>query len=285
MTRQRATALTLALAAAIALASSTAIGAREQTKSGQRGSASTAIATRNLHGNPQGFSVILVVGDLQGTPGDGDVPPAARQALNDMKDFLPYKSYKLLDAAWILSSFTRSTTRLRGPEEREFEIDISASPVASTKDSPDAPNRINVQFSLRDVAPDTEDSPGGRPAGRVNQERVNQEAEAHAQLAEAEAALKAARDRLNAGTGTREEVQRAEQNVSLMRERLNKTARVASSRTLAREKLADRAMMNTTFTMDVGETVVVGTSRLRSNSKALIALLTAVPQRVSRGRQ
>jgi hypothetical protein len=70
-----------------------------------------------------------------------------------------------------------------------------------------------------------------------------------------------------------------------MRERLNKTARVASSRTLAREKLADRAMMNTTFTMDVGETVVVGTSRLRSNSKALIALLTAVPQRVSRGRQ
>jgi hypothetical protein len=34
--------------------------------------------------------------------------------------------------------------------------------------------------------------------------------------------------------------------------------------------------------MDVGETVVVGTSRLRSNSKALIALLTAVPQRGSR---
>jgi len=37
--------------------------------------------------------------------------------------------------------------------------------------------------------------------------------------------------------------------------------------------------------MDVGETVVVGTSRLRSNSKALIALLTAVPQRASRSRQ
>ena len=31
--------------------------------------------------------------------------------------------------------------------------------------------------------------------------------------------------------------------------------------------------------MDVGETVVVGTSRLKGGSKALIALLTAVPPR------
>jgi hypothetical protein len=31
--------------------------------------------------------------------------------------------------------------------------------------------------------------------------------------------------------------------------------------------------------MEIGETVVVGTSRLRGNSKALIALLTAVPPR------
>jgi hypothetical protein len=34
--------------------------------------------------------------------------------------------------------------------------------------------------------------------------------------------------------------------------------------------------------MDVGETVVVGTSRLSGNSKALIALLTAVPQKSAR---
>jgi hypothetical protein len=34
--------------------------------------------------------------------------------------------------------------------------------------------------------------------------------------------------------------------------------------------------------MDVGETVVVGTSRLSGNSKALIALLAAVPQKSAR---
>ena len=41
-------------------------------------------------------------------------------------------------------------------------------------------------------------------------------------------------------------------------------------------------VIHTTFTMDVGETVVVGTSRLRDNSRALIALLTAVPVKGSR---
>ena len=37
-----------------------------------------------------------------------------------------------------------------------------------------------------------------------------------------------------------------------------------------------RSIIDTSFTMDVGETVVVGTSRLKGD-KALIALLTAVP--------
>ena len=37
-------------------------------------------------------------------------------------------------------------------------------------------------------------------------------------------------------------------------------------------------MIDTSFTMDVGETVVVGTSRLAGGDKALIALLTAVPR-------
>jgi hypothetical protein len=38
---------------------------------------------------PQGFSVVLVLGELQGTGAADNVPPAARKALTDMKDFLP----------------------------------------------------------------------------------------------------------------------------------------------------------------------------------------------------
>ena len=51
---------------------------------------------------------------------------------------------------------------------------------------------------------------------------------------------------------------------------------------LAAPKFGDRSIMNTSFTMDLGETVVVGTSRLSGNSKALIALLTAVPPKLAR---
>ena len=51
---------------------------------------------------------------------------------------------------------------------------------------------------------------------------------------------------------------------------------------LAAPKFGDRSIMNTSFTMDLGETVVVGTSRLSGNSKALIALLTAVPPKSAR---
>src|SRR5688500_14233036 len=49
-----------------------------------------------------GYSVVLVIGDMQ-APGSRDsVPSAARKALTDMQAFLPYKRYQLLDAAWMI---------------------------------------------------------------------------------------------------------------------------------------------------------------------------------------
>ena len=40
----------------------------------------------------QGFNIVLLVGESQSSGASiEDVPPAARKALNDMKDFLPYK--------------------------------------------------------------------------------------------------------------------------------------------------------------------------------------------------
>src|SRR5882724_8462107 len=80
---------------------------------------------------PQGFSVVLVLGDLNRSDNaDANVPPAARKALNDMKDFLPYKGYRLLDAEWILGS-RRATTRLRGPDGQDYELTLTSMPVIS----------------------------------------------------------------------------------------------------------------------------------------------------------
>jgi hypothetical protein len=47
----------------------------------------------------------------------------------------------------------------------------------------------------------------------------------------------------------------------------------------ASRKFGRRPVIDTSFRMDVGETVVVGTSRVKGGDKALIALLTAVPPR------
>jgi hypothetical protein len=58
--------------------------------------------------------------------------------------------------------------------------------------------------------------------------------------------------------------------------RLEDTTRKVAAAAGARD--ARRAVIDTSFNMDVGETVVVGTSRLKGD-KALIALLTAVALR------
>src|SRR5262249_60119083 len=47
---------------------------------------------------PRGFSVVLVLGDSQHATTADNVPAAARKALNGMKDFPPYRRYRLLDA-------------------------------------------------------------------------------------------------------------------------------------------------------------------------------------------
>src|SRR5687767_14047202 len=74
-----------------------------------------------------GYSVVLVIGDMQ-APGSGDsVPRAARKAFTDMLAFLPYKRYQLLDAArMICCGAFRSplSGRVRGPENGAYQYTI-----------------------------------------------------------------------------------------------------------------------------------------------------------------
>ena len=46
-----------------------------------------------------------------------------------------------------------------------------------------------------------------------------------------------------------------------------------------------KPLIDTTFTMDIGETVVVGTSRMSGASRAVIGLVTAVPPRAGERRE
>jgi hypothetical protein len=302
----------------------------------------------------QGFSVVLLLGDLQGGTTADNVPPAARKALVDMKDFLPYKSYRLLDTAWTLASNNgvRSTMRLRGPENQEFELNLNgvAAPVAG------APARLNLSFGLSDGGSDTaalysEASRIGRvneqrravaelEARLVNFDRENERAEkqlegvvdpdrrdALARRQEGRLALNKqlalARERLTAAQteqqaiAARGQQQEADarklqleaetrkmqvvdlearrkaldDNLQSLRSRYNSghpqvvqlqaeldrlSAQLASVREGVRPSFAaGRRIIDASFSMDIGETVVVGTSRL-GGEKAIIALLTAV---------
>ena len=225
---------------------------------------------------PQGFSVVLVVGDLQAGTVQDNVPVAARKALADMKDFLPYKGYRLLDVHWTLCcGRTPVTSRLRGPEGQEYELVLNT--------SHDARGRLSVRFLLTEASRATNTVNSGRN-GEVLTVLMRERERVQSELA---STTSKARSRFEVGTGrSPEEVPEV---AELKRRLADIDIRIAEARERTGQRseprgkaAASQAVIDTSFTMDVGETVVVGTSRIAGADKALIALLTAVPQKSSR---
>jgi hypothetical protein len=199
----------------------------------------------------QGFSVVLVAGDVQaGQPSD-EVPVAARRALADMRDFLPYRSYRLLDTAWMLGSLPvrAATTRMRGPNNRPLDVVVNANPTAGSN--------LTVNFRLTDVAADAGVGEAEARLRRLREQRGFLEREQSGR--ETAAALSQRIQELDAQIAKTADEAHARQSVALL-----------SGATAAK-------VIDTSFTMDIGETVVVGTSRIQGDT-ALIVLLTAVPR-------
>ena len=200
--------------------------------------------------------MVLVLGDVQNaSAGDNNVPPAARKALGDMKDFLPYKSYRLLDAQWILGS-QRTVSRLRGANDQEYELTLRGVAIAGGK--------LSVNFRLAEPGPVV----GVKPAADADS-RAGRRASLEDALRAAEA--EAERLRTSSGEKRAETVAASREKIAAIQKELEqeKALRDAASR------VGGRSIIDTSFAMDVGETVVVGTSRV-AGDKALIALLTAV---------
>ncbi len=200
-----------------------------------------------------GFSVVLLLGDMQGAAMPDNMPAAARKALIDMKDFLPYKSYKMLDTAWLLGSNAHS--RLRGPDEADYEVIVGAGAVNSTI------HAMHTRFTLRDALAG---EPGAQSEAAVLAQRVKELQSARADM---EAQSRAERDKLGAKNP---KVVETETRVAAIKNRLAEVERAQARR--------GGQILDSTFDMAMGETVVVGTSRLKGD-KALIALLTAVPRK------
>ena len=214
----------------------------------------------------QGFSVVLVLADMQNPATPDNVPEGARKALADLKDFLPYKSYRLLDTAWVLSAApTNTVVTLRGPGNNIYEVTVGAE--LAPGGQPGA-SGLRLRFLMTD-GDGVEIVGSGDRAKRLD-ELGAELAELAAKRADLEGQIKSLRERVG------------ERHPDVLRARAGLAevdARIASAKSQSRSLSGGGKLIDTTFNMDVGETVVVGTSRTGdSASSALVALLTAVPK-------
>ena len=221
-----------------------------------------------------GFSVVLVVGSLNGTPGttaagasDG-LPEAAKKALNDMKDFLPYKRYQLLDAAWMMccaSSRSGVSGRVRGPDDREYRYQVDPLSVSDTK--------LDMRFTIRELA----DAPIAVSQGRVKATDAAQLElsralyEAIRERDEMENQLRSAKQRHDVGLVSTPDLEAAQQRARRTAQRVEELQRLGGGGV---HGTSGQNIIDSTFAITPGETVVVGTSRLNGD-RALIAILTA----------
>ena len=271
----------LAVASSIALVvqAVTAVDARQFPESGKKFGDTPEMSRR------QGFSVVLLLGDMQGPESVEGVPTAARKALTDTKDFLPYKNYRLLDSQWTLccSGTTSAITRLRGLDEQQYELELQASPFFDSK-SPFEPGALSVRFFLRELdmlpAPSKGDS---KPAAAEERTRIAQLQSELFALEREQVSLGglavSLKEGVEVGTKNPADLKRTEEQLALVNKRIIALKNEINAPSKPKTFGAPKAVIDTSFRMEVGETVVVGTSGLKGGSKALIALLTAVGKR------
>jgi hypothetical protein len=71
-----------------------------------------ALAREDRQPRTHGFQILLLSASLKPGGGGAEVPANVRKALADLKGFLPYKSYEVMDTAWL------SGTQDRGMEAK-----------------------------------------------------------------------------------------------------------------------------------------------------------------------
>jgi len=77
----------------------------------------------------QGFSLLLLLGETQGAAQPESISAPARKALADIKDFLPYKAYRVLDTQWVAGSDNGSSSgNLRGLDDQNYQFQLRTFP-------------------------------------------------------------------------------------------------------------------------------------------------------------
>ena len=92
------------------------------------------------------FQVVVLLAEAAGNQRPEGLSPRAHKALADVRDFLPYKSYRVVDSAWIRTDEVASTN-LSGLEGRTLQVEMRMSPFRGTDEEPIRVNDFNLLTS------------------------------------------------------------------------------------------------------------------------------------------
>ena len=264
-------------AAATVIVGSAAIASAQQAGQAVKRDTLDGFAVHHL----SGFHVVLVVGETQkGRSSTENLPEGAARALKEMGDFLPYKSYRVLDTQWT-SCCAPSPTTASGVLQGSFDLLVDGKTVRaqgtyrfSITPSLSAAN-IPVRFVLTgsDFSPSrsTNEAPSGRPAQGSERDLERQRQDVQGEIETLSIRIAETRQRVAAGVVATSELRPLEnKHASLKRRLADLTADLESV-----AQAGGSPIIDTSFTMNAGETVVVGTSKL-GGEQALIAIVTAV---------
>lgn len=158
-----------------------------------------ALAREDRQPRTHGFQILLLTASLKPGGVGQDVPANVQKALSDLKGFLPYKSYEVLDTAWLSGTQDRGmSARLVDRQGAGYEVILQFHDTGSPEDH----TLFADVFRLKAEAFKIPGSPETRPGG---------------------------------------------------------------------------SLIDTSFGVKEGETLVVGTSKTTGSNEALVVLVTAVP--------
>lgn len=114
-------------------------------------------------GTSQLFHVSIVAASRQGASASpGSLPAAISKALADLKEFLPYQSYRVVDSALVRAS-REFHTRLAGPDGTPYDVDAVFSAEDGGKSFLINHFELHKVPRMEDVARDMDRSRGSAP--------------------------------------------------------------------------------------------------------------------------
>ena len=107
-------------------------------------------STAHAQSQIRGFSVVLLLGEQQGSiPAEG-LSPSALRALADVKEFRPYNGYRVLDTQWVAGSDHGSSSgRIRSLDNFNLNFQVDTFPPGGARFRLEIPGSGSVSGEKR----------------------------------------------------------------------------------------------------------------------------------------